>query len=93
MSVHWEQTGVPRTASIPSAAIGVAATLDTLSTVMASLAMVHNHATFPIMPISLCKINITQKLMNVRPISQTPVSRGAATLPATTLVNAMMDSG
>ena len=41
MNVRWEQTGVPRTVSTQSAATGAAATLDTLSTVMASLVMVY----------------------------------------------------
>ena len=43
MNVHWERTGVPRTASTPLAATGVAAMLDTLSIVMALLVMVHSH--------------------------------------------------
>ena len=45
MNVHWERTGVPRTASTPLAATGVAAMLDTLSIVMALLVMVHSHIT------------------------------------------------
>ena len=50
MNVHWERTGVPRTASTQLAATGVAVVLDTLSIVMASLVMVHSHVT--------CKVSI-----------------------------------
>ena len=46
MNVHWERTGVLRTASTLSVATGVAAMLDTLSIVMASLVMVHNNVIF-----------------------------------------------
>ena len=90
MNVHWERTGVPRTASTPLEATGVAAMLDTLSTVMASLVMVHSHVACEI-SIMLCKIS--QKLMNVLPIPPTPASRFAPTLLEITLVNAIMDSG
>ena len=51
MNAHWERTGVLRTALTLLVATGVAATMDTLSTVMASRAMVHNHATFLIVPL------------------------------------------
>ena len=56
MNVHWERTGVPRTASISLAATGVAAMLDTLSTVMASLVMVHRHVA--------CEISIYKIVQN-----------------------------
>ena len=93
MNVHWKRTGVPRTVSTQLAAIGVTATLDTLSTVMASLAMVYITMLYTFLTMLLVYVKITQISMNVLPIPQTPASRCAPTLLAPTLVDAMVDSG